>query len=58
MNEIQMTFTPAQLDVIYMALQKGPFEQVAPVIRAIEEQVGKHNAQLSEAASNEEEEAA
>ena len=58
MNEIPMTFTPQQLDVIYMALQKGPFDQVAPVIKTIEEQVGKHNALQSEEASNEEEEAA
>ena len=43
MNEITLTFTAQHLDVIYAALQNGPYQQVAPVIKSIEMQVNAHN---------------
>ena len=40
MNEkVTIEFTPAHLDIVWGALQNGPYQQVAPVIESIQRQV-------------------
>ena len=43
MDKLTFEFTPQEIDIIYAALQSGPYNQVAPVVRSIEAQVNSHN---------------
>ena len=43
MDKLTFEFTPQEIDIIYAALQSGPYNQVAPVVRSIEAQVNAHN---------------
>jgi hypothetical protein len=38
---VNIEFTPQQLQIVMAYLQKGVFEQVAPVINSIEQQIIK-----------------